>query len=362
MSSAAYNFFSAEHTITVSEQLNAGARLLMLDAYYGYDDGGLVRTNLAGGVDRARLRRERGQDAVQALDRLGALTGTADTSGERQDVYFCHDFCELGAVPAVEVLTEVRTFLERNLTEVVILDVEDYVRPADLRQALVDADLFDRVRTVDADDWHELTLLDLVRPRDPEAVEVRHRLLVMSENHGGEVPWLPDTYSVFEETPYTFTSIDEFDCEPERGAPGNPLLLVNHWLRPSGPPDPVDAGRVNDRKVLTARFEQCIARRGRLPNVVAVDFTEIGDLYDAIRRFNGAVARVTGAIELVDRVIDRRVDRGDLTTAEAAEIDGTYRLPRVRDADARALLGGIAATLAPPPGPDDLEQQLQSRE
>ena len=52
MSSSAYNFLGAEHTITIPEQLNAGARFLMLDAYYGYDDDGLVRTNLAGGVDR----------------------------------------------------------------------------------------------------------------------------------------------------------------------------------------------------------------------------------------------------------------------------------------------------------------------
>ena len=49
MSSSAYNFLGAEHTITIPEQLNAGARFLMIDAYYGYDDNGLVRTNLAGG-------------------------------------------------------------------------------------------------------------------------------------------------------------------------------------------------------------------------------------------------------------------------------------------------------------------------
>ena len=72
----------------------------MIDAYYGYDDNGLVRTNLAGGVNREQLRKERGDEAVHELDRLGALTGVADTSGKKQDVYFCHDFCELGAIPS----------------------------------------------------------------------------------------------------------------------------------------------------------------------------------------------------------------------------------------------------------------------
>ncbi|MFI5047937.1 MAG: hypothetical protein ACHQIG_12800, partial [Acidimicrobiia bacterium] len=82
MASAAYNFFGAEHAITVGEQLNAGSRFLMLDAYYGYDDHGLVRTNFAGGVNRKQLAAQRGNTAVHELDRIGALTGAADTSGK----------------------------------------------------------------------------------------------------------------------------------------------------------------------------------------------------------------------------------------------------------------------------------------
>ena len=84
----------------------------MLDAYYGYDDDGLVRTNLAGGVDKKQLAAERGTDAVNELDRLGALTGVADTSGKKKDIYFCHSLCELGAVSAQEVLGNIRDFLE----------------------------------------------------------------------------------------------------------------------------------------------------------------------------------------------------------------------------------------------------------
>src|SRR6476469_6340214 len=102
MASAAYDFLGAEQTETIPEQLNAGTRFFMIDAYYGYDDNGLVRTNLAGGVDRKKFLAERGPDALRELDRLGALTGTADTSGNKQGVYFCHDFCELGAVKADE--------------------------------------------------------------------------------------------------------------------------------------------------------------------------------------------------------------------------------------------------------------------
>ena len=171
MASSAYDFIGAEHTITVSEQLNAGARFLMLDAYYGYDDDGLVRTNLAGGIDRKQLRAERGERAVNELDRLGALTGVADTSGTKKDIYFCHNYCELGAVPASQILGDIKDFLDRNLTDVVIIDVEDYVKPKDLKQALVDADLFDRVwRPEQQGQWP--SLYDLVVPKAKKAARI----------------------------------------------------------------------------------------------------------------------------------------------------------------------------------------------
>ena len=35
------------------------------------------------------------------------------------------------------------------------------------------------------------------------------------------------------------------------------MFLINHWLRPDGPPDPVEAGHVNSRKVLLDRFRTC---------------------------------------------------------------------------------------------------------
>ena len=70
MSSSAYNFVGAEHTVSIPEQLNLGARALLIDTYYGYKDNGIVRTNLAGGANRADIQREFGSNAVKELDRL----------------------------------------------------------------------------------------------------------------------------------------------------------------------------------------------------------------------------------------------------------------------------------------------------
>ena len=211
MASAAYDFLGAEHTITIPEQLNAGARFLMLDAYYGYDDHGLVRTNLAGGVDRKKLAADRGAKAVRELDRLGALTGAADTSGTKKDIYFCHDLCELGAVSAHEVLGNIRDFLDRNLTDVVIIDIEDYVKPKDFKQALIDADLFDKVWTPKkAGEWP--TLHNMVVPANGKDEQNPQRLIVMYEKHKSPYKWLLNTYKVSEETGFIYKSAAKFDC------------------------------------------------------------------------------------------------------------------------------------------------------
>jgi hypothetical protein len=354
MSSSAYNFLGAEHTITIPEQLNAGARFLMLDAYYGYDDDGLVRTNLAGGVDREALKAERGADAVHELDRLGALTGTADTSGEKQDMYFCHDFCELGAVPAEEIFDDIGEFLDRNLTDVVILDLEDYVKPKDIKAALVDADLFDRVWKPEPGADTLPTLYDMVATKK---VEKRRRLIVMSEKHPGVYPWLLGTYTVSEETPFTFSAIADFNCDPNRGGTGKEFFILNHWLRPDGPPDPVAAGSVNSQKTLTNRLAQCIAERERVPNVVAVDFTAIGDLYKTVDRFNAAIAKRSSVTPAINRAVRRARASGELSDVDAANIEALRRLPSISDEKARALLGVAGDRLLDPTGLDDLVKE-----
>ena len=359
MSSSAYNFLSAEHTITVGEQLNAGARFLMLDVYYGRDDNGLVRTNLAGGIDRAQLERERGKQAVDALERVGALTGTADTSTKGQELYFCHDLCELGAIKVVDVLDEIGTFLDRNLTDVVVLDFEDYVQPKDLKRAMQAAGVYDRVRTITPAETKTLTVSDLVTPKKG-ANEQRRRLITVSEKHGEVYKWLPPTYSIFQETPYTFPKISAFNCLPKRGAPTNPMFLINHWLRPDGPPDPSEAAHVNAEKLLLQRFRQCGAERKQLPNVIAVDFTAIGDLYSTVNDVNSAIARVTGVTRSVDRALKKAFDSGELTAAQVAEFRGLRRLPKMSEKRARAILGPVAPFVVRPPALDifDRENQL----
>ena len=346
MSTVSDNFFTAEHVSNVYEQLNRGARALLIDAYTGYRDSGITRTVLTGPVDRQAVTDELGPDALRELDRLGALTGAAVTPGKKTDVYLCHLYCEVGSVKATKVFSQVNDFLDRNLTDVVVLDVEDYVSPAQLETALKAGGLWDRLYHLDLSKPMP-TLFDLVNPPAGQD-EQRRRVIVTSERHAGEAPWLIGSYELMQETPYTFNSVAEFNCQPNRGAATNPMLLVNHWLRAPGPPDPVETAQTNNKTVLISRLKECIAERKRLPNFLAVDFFGLGDTVEVCNMYNSAVALLTGVTAAEDRVIVKVRHDPKSTDAELEQLDDLQRLPDITTSQARSLLGPLATRLTRP--------------
>jgi hypothetical protein len=61
---------------------------------------------------------------------------------------------------------------------------------------------------------------------------------------------------------------------------------MNHWIESVPSPKPSDAAIVNSRDVLMKRIRALRRERGRLPNLVAVDFYATGDLLAVARELN----------------------------------------------------------------------------
>ena len=99
---------------------------------------------------------------------------------------------------------------------------------------------------------------------------------------------------------------------------------------------------MNSRKVLLDRFRTCGAARKRLPNVLAVDFTAIGDLYKTVNELNGAIGTVSDAAPDIDKAIRKALRSGDLSEAQARELRGYRRLPHVSRTRALKILGPVA--------------------
>jgi hypothetical protein len=125
-----------------------------------------------------------------------------------------------------------------------------------------------------------------------------HRLFVMAELIGLPDTWYPPGYRyLLQETPYNHPTVaalrTDASCRPNRGKQGNPLFLVNHWVA-TYPPKPSNAAVVNQRAFLLDRVRRCARIRAARPNIVAVDFSNLGDVVGVARTLNGLGPAPTG--------------------------------------------------------------------
>ena len=119
-------------------------------------------------------------------------------------------------------------------------------------------------------------------------VDSGKRLVVLMENRSGgdQWPWLMKGFRWVQDTPYLFRDPSEFSCARNRGPADAPLFMVNHWISDKTA-TVSNAAKVNARDVLLPRVERCQARRGMMPNYVAVDYYDQGDLLGVVDTLNG---------------------------------------------------------------------------
>jgi hypothetical protein len=273
-------WFFPEQPDGIIDQLDYGIRVLLIDTWYGQrtDRRGIVAT-----ADKSRkealeqARADFGSRPVAAALRARSALGLAPTGDVR--TYLCHAMCELGSTLWLDNLRAVKDWLDLHPREVVTLFVQDEVAPVDTARVVEESGLKPYVYTPAEDgSW----------PTLGEMVDAGTRLVVLMENEGGGelLPWLIPGFEVVQDTPYLFKSPDDFSCEPNRGDADASLFLVNHWID-DWRRVPQNSALVNARAVLLPRLEECEAERGQLPNFVAVDYYDRGDLLGVVDELNG---------------------------------------------------------------------------
>lgn len=226
MASRENDFFAPNHEFGIAQQLEDGVRAMLLDTYFW-----------------------------------------------EEEFYFCHGYCELGATLAAEGLGTIRTFLEDNPDELLVIIFQNGISPEETVEMLDAAQLTQYAMIPREADW----------PTAGELIDAGERLLMTLE-FGAGPEWLPNAWDVFVDTPYSFSSPDEFTCEANRGSADNGLHLLNHWL--SNPlPTPELGAIANTYEQLSARVEVCRSV-GVFPNVVAVDFYATGALFEVVAELN----------------------------------------------------------------------------
>lgn len=260
----------------IAAQLHSGIRALLFDVHYGTPVAEHVRTEFQDESERRKFEKALGKQGFDAAMRIrDRLVG--EPEGPR-GLYLCHGFCELGAQPLTPVLRQIHDFLVENPGEVLTLVIEDYVTPADVAVAFQESGLLRFVfRGAPRAPWPTLRTM----------IDADERVLVLGENASPAVPWYHPAFEIVQETPYTFHSKEDFSCVSNRGGSAGALFQINHWIETTPAPKPSNAEIVNARELLLARARQCQKERGRLPNILAVDFALTGDVVGAAAELNG---------------------------------------------------------------------------
>jgi hypothetical protein len=176
-------------------------------------------------------------------------------------------------------MVQVRAWLAAHPREVVTLFIEDSVTPADTAAALEQAGLSPYLHTQQrGQPW----------PTLGQMIDSGRRLVVLMERHGGgkKYPGLLPGFDVVQDTPFTNPTAADLSCVPNRGSAHSPLLLLNYWL--SNLHQVVtDARKINAYDVLWPYLEKCREERGMIPNYVAVNYYNEGDVFRAVDRLNG---------------------------------------------------------------------------
>ena len=199
-----------------------------------------------------------------------------DTYPWNGDLYLCHGYCELGATPLADALAVLRDFLDAHRGEVMVIIFEDGITAEQTAGAFAAADLDRLTYTWDGGAW----------PTLGEMVAADTRLLVTAEQGGPPPDWYQHAWDLYVDTPYDFATVDDFTCDVNRGAPTNPLFLLNHWVEDPFP-SAEQAAEANAYAVLHDRAVACAEAFGRNPNLVAVDWYTEGDLFLVVDGLNG---------------------------------------------------------------------------
>lgn len=265
----------------IPSQLATGVRGLLIDTYYGVATKRGVATILgAANAKRKAADASLGSQFIATAERLRARLGYR--GGGKRAMFLCHGFCEVGSTPLDRALGEIRDFVVNHPGDVLILSIQDDISPTDTEAAFRRAGLLDLVyRGPAGPPWPTLRRL----------VDEDRRILVFGENQTGGLDWYRPQFQLFQETPYSFKTVAALgapqSCRPNRGGTRGSLFLLNHWVDTSPAPRPTNASRVNAKGFLLGRARRCQAERGRLPNLVAIDFYRRGDLMAVVDALNG---------------------------------------------------------------------------
>jgi hypothetical protein len=245
----------------IEAQLNYGIRMFLIDTHYWRTNGDA----------------EPWVSKLPAEPQARARAEMARAGDPRPGVFLCHNYCALGHVRLSDALSKMRTFMDSHPHDVVGIFFQDDVSNSDTQKAFQRSGLLDYVYThYEGAPWP--TLREMI---------LRHKRLVVMAEKGGPPPgWYGRGWDLTSDTRFDVQRPGDFNCAVNRGKATNDLFLLNNWIAKTVPTE-ADAAEVNSYGFLLQRARTCMAERGHLPNFIAVNFYDKGDLLRVVDTMNG---------------------------------------------------------------------------
>lgn len=194
-----------------------------------------------------------------------------------------HGFALLGSQKLVDVLQEIKDFLNGNSEEIVSIIFENNGSNVQLEKAIDSIGLNKMTYIHTGSSWPTLQTM----------IDSNQRLVLFVESDKTpRANYLMHAWSTVFDTPYDYVSASEFSSDVNRGGSGTKeLYLVNHWLQKElfpgiRVPDKTLAPTANARAVISKRVQDCAAANSHFVNFLGVDFYEIGDAKAVVDSIN----------------------------------------------------------------------------
>ncbi|MCH2126549.1 MAG: hypothetical protein MK165_17290 [Pirellulaceae bacterium] len=190
--------------------------------------------------------------------------------------YLIHNSHFLGKRLLVDGLHELGRFLDEHPQAIVTIIFESYVPASVVQAAFKDASLLERLHCQSVTEaWPTLRKM----------VDTNRRLVVFTDREGGSWPGYHDVWRFCWETPFSVKAVEKFNFVVNRGRLSNSLIILNHFI--TRPTAGVSLARkANARAVLQPRLTACLRETGRHPHFITVDFYDVGDTLQVVREFH----------------------------------------------------------------------------
>jgi hypothetical protein len=273
-------WFIPEQPTGLVGQLSAGVRTLLIDTWYGQATerpGVIANAGTTSAAALAEANAEYGRDVVNSALRLRSALDLTPIGPVQP--YLCHALCPLGSTLLLTALQGVQKWMLAHPREIITFIIEDNVSPQDTAKVFDEAGLTPFAFThLAGDAW----------PTLGQMIDSGKRMEVFAQRQGGgpAIPWMLKAWDFIQDTPYDNANQGALSCDRLRGEPGNSLLLITNILtrfatRVS------DSEKINAVNTLWPYVSRCERERGQLPNYVAVDYYNKGNVFAVVDRLNG---------------------------------------------------------------------------